>query len=408
MEEISRLINNFFFNIPSAIKSLFWKRDETIVLMDSWFGNKFADNPRFLYQYLHENKEELGLTHVVWVTRNFEINSELNSMGYESYMIDSKESVYFHKHAKYHIVNNSPNNNDEFTGELLEGYSFGAKRINLWHGIAGKGVKFANNAKVAAFSKSRFYKLYLKLNDIKLWRLLFDQKCGWGDAFYLAQSTEGKRVLKSFFRLPDKNYILTGYPRICGCNKLLKSEQEIVDKMGSYKKTILYLPTFRSNTEFDFQTVALQMNDILSKEDLLWIQKAHTADNQNTLEGGSENIINLNPNFDINVLLPYIDVLVTDYSSCMLEGVGLKKKLIFYIPDFDEYLAKDRGVSYDPQIAMCGPKAYNIDELRKIVSYIDSISINTPQYKKAFELYWSETSGKGLAEIWRDIKNHIG
>lgn len=407
MSEVIRLINNFFYNIPALFKSFFWKRDEQIVLMDSWFGNKFADNPRFLFQYLSDNKEKLGLTHVIWVTRNESVNEELNNLGYESYMINSKESIYYHKHAKYHIVNNSPNNNDEFTGELLEGYSFGAIRINLWHGIAGKGVKFANTAKVSKYSRNKLFSLYLKLNKLRFWRLLFDQKCGWGDAYYLAQSTEGKRVLETFFRLPDKNYILTGYPRICNCSSFLTDEQMVIDKINDFSKTVLYLPTFRSNTNFNFQNLADEISDVLDEQDILWIQKAHSADVQNEFDSknfSTKNVLNLNPNFDINTLLPYVDVLITDYSSCMIEGIGLHKKLIFYVPDFDEYLSHDRGVSYNPDIAMCGPKAYNIGELKKLLVSIDSIDVSTKQYRTAFELYWSETGEKTLDEIWYDIK----
>lgn len=408
MGEINRLINNFIFNIPSIMKSLFWKRDENIVLMDSWFGYKFADNPRFLYQYLSENKDELGLTHVVWVTRNPELNKALNRMGYESYMIDSKESVHYHKVAKYHIVNNSPNNNDGFTGELLEGYSFGAKRINLWHGIAGKGVKFANKAKVEQFSKSKFYNIYLKLNDIRIWRILFEQKGGWGDAYYLAQSKEGVRVLKSFFRLPDNKYILTGYPRVCECSAYLDEEREIVKKLSHYDSTILYLPTFRSNTIFDFKSVAKDLEDILKKKNMLWIQKAHSADAQNNLNNSeSENIINLNPNFDINILLPLVDVLVTDYSSCMIEAIGLKKRVVFYVPDYDEYINEDRGLSFNPEVVMCGPKTYNIRELRDVILNINDISIESQEYNTAFELYWSETSNKKLNDIWKDILKQV-
>lgn len=408
MSEISRLLKNFFCNIPAAIRSSFWKRDESIVLMDAWFGNKFADNPRFLFQYLSENKSRLGLSHVVWVTRNKKINEELNDMGYESYMIDSKESIYYHKHAKYHIVNNSPTNNDGFTGELLDGYSYGAIRINLWHGIAGKGVKFANNEKVLKYSNSKFYSVYLKLNGIKLWRLLFEQKSGWGNAYYLAQSTEGKRVLESFFRLPESNYILTGYPRICECAQLLKEEKLIVEKMSKYSKTVLYLPTFRTNAVFSFETISDDLSEVLKSNNILWIQKAHSADHQNDVAGiENENCISLDPNFDINVLWPYIDVLVTDYSSCMIEGLALRKKMVFYVPDFEEYLSKDRGLSFDPKVVMCGPKARNIEELKEIMGNLDSIDTDTEAYTRARDIYWKETYDKTLEDIWNDIKDQI-
>lgn len=107
MNKNIKKITVIFENFWMFTRSLMWKRDDSIVLIGAWFGNKFADNSRYLFQYLDKNKEELGLTHVVWVTRNKDTYSILKNMNYEVYMMDSKESIYFHKHAGWHIVCNS-------------------------------------------------------------------------------------------------------------------------------------------------------------------------------------------------------------------------------------------------------------------------------------------------------------
>ena len=36
-------------NIKEAMTLSNYKRDKSIVLFDSWFGNRFADNPRYLF-----------------------------------------------------------------------------------------------------------------------------------------------------------------------------------------------------------------------------------------------------------------------------------------------------------------------------------------------------------------------
>ena len=413
MDDIKKLILNFIFNIFALIRSLFWKRDETIVLMDSWFGLKFADNPRFLFQYLSDNKELYGLTHVVWVTRNEEVYQTINRLGYEVYMIDSPESIYYHKHAKYHIVNNSPNDNDEFKGELLEGYSFGAVKINLWHGIAGKGVKFSNKQKTGAFSSHPFlFRLYLKLNDFRFWRVLFEQKCGWDDAYFLVQSNEGKNIIKSSFRVKDRNIIMTGYPRICDCSKYTDEENSVIEKLKLFEGVFLYLPTFRSNMSFSFSDIGEKILPILKEKRFLWIQKAHTADTQNKIKTNmeTENVLNLDHNFDINTLLPYIDCLVTDYSSCVIDAIGLKKQVMFYIPDYEEYMSVDRGLTYNPDIVMVGPKAYSIEELKScILNFNRTNNIYFDErYKKAYELYWGDMGGKTLDDVWKDIMLQVG
>ncbi len=52
-------------------------------------GEKFADNSRFLFQYLHQEKQELLLKRVIWVTRNKNLKDELSEMGYEVYLCGS-------------------------------------------------------------------------------------------------------------------------------------------------------------------------------------------------------------------------------------------------------------------------------------------------------------------------------
>ena len=70
-------------NVKDWFNSIFYHRDPSIVLFGAWFGERFADNSRNLYQYLFTNKEQYGLSHVVWVTRSADIMKEMLNMGYE-------------------------------------------------------------------------------------------------------------------------------------------------------------------------------------------------------------------------------------------------------------------------------------------------------------------------------------
>ena len=98
----------FISNIGMAIQSLFWKKDKSVVLIGAWFGEKFADNSRYLFQYLDAYKEENHITRVIWVTRSKQVCALLKKMGYEAYLIGTIESTKAHKLAGYHIVCNAP------------------------------------------------------------------------------------------------------------------------------------------------------------------------------------------------------------------------------------------------------------------------------------------------------------
>lgn len=393
-------------NIIWLFQSWGWHKDPSIVVMDSWFGQKFADNPRFLFQYLSENKSKLGLTHVVWVTRNENVLSCVRNMGYEAYMLDSKESIYYHKHAKYHICNNAPNCFGTFGGEIATKYSFRSKRINLEHGIGLKGVNYADNAYKEKKAKHPFlYKIKEKCHHYKWFRTLYLEQGGWGDSYYLSTSKANSDILYSYFLLPYDHYVEAAYPRNNECVRLTWQEREVLDKLKQYKYVVLYLPTFRNSCEqIDFMNIAYHIEDILKEKDIYWIQKPHSADKKNASERISSNVLNLESDFDINVLMPYITVLITDYSSVSMDAVYHKKPIIYFVPDYEEYMNSDRGFVINPADYMAGPKVFDVEGLTDTLSeYIENPDkVIDEHYLEIREKFWNE--GITYEDIWDAIK----
>ena len=224
IRKLKYLRTNCFMKIQSTL----WKREETTILFGAWFGHKFADNSRFLFQFVARNKEKLGFKHVVWVTREKDLCQELNEKGYEAYMIDSKESINMHKTAKYHVVCNRPYNADDYEGDILGEYSYGAVRINLWHGVAGKGVGFGSNEykRLKQSHKLLYGAEEALIRNSKLYRELVQYPGGWGNAYYLSTTKLETKVLKNNFLLPEPYYIESGYPRNCDCIELLDKEDK--------------------------------------------------------------------------------------------------------------------------------------------------------------------------------------
>ena len=406
MKSISKRIKVFFTNIKYAICSLGWKRDPKVILFGSWFGEKFADNSRFLFQYLSDNKEKLGLKQVAWVTRSKDVLRKLHLMGYEVYMIHSEESIKLHKKAKYHIICNSSDCFASVERDILTEYSWGAKRINLWHGAIGfKGVSFASqpyrNKKKRHPMLCRMYEACRKS---AFFRKFVDNLGGWGDCTYLTTSEFRTQIMKAFFELPDDHYIETGFPRVSGKVKLLPEEEKIINGMKHFRATVIYLPTFRGkNSTFDFNELSADLKKYLNKNNILWLQKFHSAASDKTdalkING---NIMTLPHDFDINVLTPYITALVTDYSSAGGDAMYYKKPVLFYIPDYEEYKTEDRGFLIDPEEIMCGPKTKTVDEFRKSLDQILNNGYKPDdKYLSVRNKYYAQD--KTLEEIWQDI-----
>jgi len=393
------------------IRSLFWKRDKDIVLFGSWFGDRFADNSRYLFQYLSENKEKYHFKNVVWVSCRQQIVDELNEMGYEAYLMDSPDSIYFHKKAGYHLISNSPEEYEGKHGDIMGRYSHGAIKINLWHGVlAVKGVNMA----------SRDYKNYRKAHPLadrlkkvmrhrsRLFRTFFVQLGGWGDCEYLSVTRAGTRTLEMFFDLPHDHYIETGQPRLLG-GRLKADEEAVLTQLKQFDVTFLYVPTFRSTAAFDFDEASRAVAGLLQKYNIGWIQKPHSAA---TNSGNSHiqniNIINLPAEFDLNVLIPEVDALVTDYSSVSIDAMYYWKPVFYYVPDIEEYAGSDRGFIVKPRKVMVSELMRDTDTLcRAVEEYARTRKFEiTDQYKLVRRVYTSEV--KSYDAIWNDLTEKSG
>ncbi len=419
MNRIIEKLKVIVSNLAMAIRSLFWKKDSSVVLVGAWFGDKFADNSRYLYQYLSENKSALGLTHVVWVTANEKVCNQLNEMGYESYLFGTKESIRYHKIAKYHMIctneasmtlRYADGSSRILLGDIEGQYSWRAKKINVWHGLIGaKGAGAKTPEYREATSK---HPVMIRLKELfrtksQLYRKFFNRPGGWGDCYYLSTTPYRTDLLRGLFLLPKSRLIETGFPRVTGVIRYLPVEKQMLNIIKQYKYSIIYVPTFRSmaSKDFDFNKASTELKSYLEKNNILWIQKGHSASNVNCSEPHIDgNIINLPAEFDINTIIPMMTLMITDYSSVAGDAIYYYKPIIYYVPDYDEYLKKDVGFQRDPNEIMCGPKVKSIFDLEKC---IESLLFDTyhpdEKYMSVRKLYYNDKNSIDI--IWQDIKN---
>ena len=384
-----------------AFRSLFWKRDKSIIVIGGWFGENFADNPRILYEYLSNNKDKLKLKKVIWVSHNIADILFLRKQGYEAYDMCSPESIKYHKIAGIHIVNNSSSGN----GDILGQYSYGTKRINLWHGTGFKGIGYcSNDFKEWTRNHKILYETYKYVfNKSKKFRKLVS-KGGWADCFFLACGEREINILKSWFWLDTKKIILSNYPRHCKSNLIKNEEQNVINYINRYKGSILYLPTFRDEgSSFCPNDVANTLQHVLKEKNIVLIQKLHQASRE-PLVSNAENIISLPNNFDINIIMEKIDVLITDYSSCAFDAMYYRKRVIYYVPDIDVYTNGSNGFIENPLPWMVGSHIFDKQGLALEVNKLNFEKPYIPNrhYEIIRKELWSNE--KEINEIWEDIK----
>ena len=122
--------------LPVYWLSFLFPRNKKIWLFGSTFGRRFADNPRYLYLYVSQHKEELGLR-PIWISHNEDVVQMLNSKGYEAYMYHSLKGIWFALRGKVYLF-------DNYSKDINFLQSGGALKVNLWHGIPLKKIQHDN------------------------------------------------------------------------------------------------------------------------------------------------------------------------------------------------------------------------------------------------------------------------
>lgn len=341
MSRIVSFVKVWICNIIVMLFNIFIWRDKGVWLFGSWMGQKFSDNSRYLFQYLHENLEQYSLKKVVWVTNEQSVVEELSLLGYEVYPMKSIKGKYYHLKAGVHVIcNSSANRNNQ--NDIDTYLSFGAIKIQLWHGVGIKAVGYMKNG-IDDSIKQRIIDGFL---------MPYGKPGMWGKSYHLATSRENERVAMLDFHVPQERIIIANYPRLCHCLKLLPEEQGVINGLKKARltgvKIVLFLPTFRdSSSNYVYPTSVDGFISFLHNKNILWVQKKHSADRNLDLKDCDNNILNLDSSFDINCLYDFIDLLITDYSSASSDATFKGVLTLEYCPDYDYYKNEDRGFVSD-------------------------------------------------------------
>ncbi|HAR91972.1 MAG TPA: CDP-glycerol--glycerophosphate glycerophosphotransferase [Eubacterium sp.] len=197
-------------------------------------------------------------------------------------------------------------------------------------------------------------------------------------SYMISPSKYCSEKLVSAFGLQGREDIVleTGYPRN---DALFTFDQAKVNSIlreldvPRGKKIILYAPTFRDNKRsevsgyenasgLDFDKLKEQIGD-----EYIILFRAHyfVAKNMD-FEKYKDFVIDVSDYEDVNDLYIISDMLITDYSSVFFDYANLKRPIIFYMYDYEDYKANARDFYLD-QNELPGPITKTQDELVKAI-----------------------------------------
>lgn len=320
----------FYKKILYGIACLTTGRDDKMIVFESFQGRSYSCNPKGMYLAMRDS-EEFAEYKFIWVFRNVEKHGNI-SIYKNTEIVKFESFAYFRAlaGAKYWIFNS---NTRAFLKPAKDQVF-----VQTWHGTPlkriGCDVVHEGNAVTKVEEISKIYTG--EANKI---------------SYMISPSSYCTDKLISAFKLDDynkeKNVLEIGYPRNDSLfnfqdTDIIKLKEKF--KIPLDKKVILYAPTFRDNRHSEKGGFSLEtgmdftkmMEDL--REEYVILFRAHYFIAERIDFTQYENFVYDVSNVDdVNELYIVSDMLITDYSSVFFDYANLKRPIIFYMYDYEEY-----------------------------------------------------------------------
>ena len=350
------------------------------------FRGAFNDNAKYFFIYASNHLKE---NNCAWLSINRKTVKLIRSKGMKAYHILSPQGIWFALTSKYWFYN-------AYSSDIMFCLSGNTIRVNLWHGLSMKRIEFRITTGPLA---DRFAKRTLK-------ERYYHPETFQRPNYVLSSTGFFTTDFAESFRIPMSQCLEFGYPR----NEILLwtdeermrfveryepvETKELILKLKSsnYEHVFLYLPTWRdAQRDLFVKHFDLKRMDALMRErgSLLLLKPHANTVVDDSIVDGLTNILLFRSTFDIYPILPYTDVLITDYSSITFDYMLMENKGDFlYIYDYQEY-KKERDFAYSFDTLPIGKKVGDFDSL------VDALNTK--------ELYVPEENRKAFVrEIWGD------
>ena len=368
----------------------------------------FRDNPKYLYLQANYEHPEINS---IWIGRVKSDVFYLRSRGLNACYYLSLKGLYHTMTAGVAICDHQLGNINCF---LLGG----AYYVNLWHGSSVKRVRWQNTD---AFVKEYHLRNKEEMRTSFVFRMMLYQVLFKRPDFCLTPSTiQAKEFFAPMMDMPLDNCVVGVFPRslllIAGKGSALdfirKNENqetlEFVERLNKFNKVYIYMPTWR-RTKSDFIAASgidwEKLNESLNKKNELLILKLHphTKLNMDAITNYS-NLMIYQKNSDVYTVLPFIDCLITDYSSIYTDFLMMNKEIILYIFDYEDYVHNSNDLGdYDKYYV--GKRAYDFNQLLHIIESGKDCHVPQDKYHELMEFFWD--NNRHQIDIVEEVKKRI-
>ena len=357
------------------------------------FRGAFNDNAKYLFIQCCEEAPELNCA---WLSMNKDTIRFIRSRNLQAYHTLSPRGIWFALTAKYWFFN-------AYTSDIMYCFSGNAVCVNLWHGLTMKRIEFGIKSGPLA---ERFVKQTFK-------ERFYNPETFRQPDYMLSSAPFQSDIFARSFRIPIEKCLEFGYPRnfpLTSNSETLRKfiatyetqeTEALIEKIAQYKRTFIYMPTWRDSQKNIFsQSMNLHdLDSLLQSKNELMLMKPHA----NTIIDESQcqqfsNIVFISNTVDVYPILPFIDVLVTDYSSILYDVILMDNKgVILYVYDFNEYeTERSFEIPFDENTV--GKKVTNFEELLRAITEED-YHVDEQKRQASITKFWGQKNSNPTKKI---------
>ena len=176
------------------------------------------------------------------------------------------------------------------------------------------------------------------------------------------------------------------------------------------KKIIMYAPTWRDNNHqlgkgyvLDLKLDLDKLREKFSKDYIVLLRLHYLLANNLDLSDYEGFAFDVSKYSDVNDLYIITDILITDYSSVFFDYANLRRPIIFYMYDLEEYKndTRDFYIDLDDLPGDIAQKEENlINDIENIEEYKEKYK---EKYKKFNETYNYLDDGKATERVVKEV-----
>ena len=354
------------------------------IVFESFLGKQFSDNPRAIYEYMKEHYPEYKL---YWsVDPRFIDNFKDKGVNIVPRL--SIKWLLIMASAKYWVSNSRM--------PLWIPKPKHTVYLQTWHGTPLK--------KLAADMDD----VFMPGTNIENYKRNFlKESANWD--YLISPNPYSTKIFRRAFAF-KKEMIESGYPR----NDFLynaNNEKEILALKKKYqiptdKKVILYAPTWRDDQyfekgkyKFDLKLDLKQMQEQLGDQYIVLLRLHYLIANHIDVSEYKGFAFDFSHHEDIRELYMVSDLLITDYSSVFFDYANLKRPMIFFVYDIEDYRDRLRGFYFDFEEKAPGPLVKTTEEVIEEINKLEKNKRLPKNFDEFYETFCSWEDGNATKRV---------